>query len=534
MGICRRVALRLLAPALLASLSLVACEDEIACENAPQPSEGCFDVCSGNPRFPTCVEGQWQCPEQDPHRACESPCGAYPSAPEPCVDFCGQPEILICPGWQNELGGSERSWRCPEPQPQTCGPPAAAEWSLAIAGRDAHAIALDAAGNTFLAGTFQGTLALGNDTLVSPSQDVFVAKLDAEGSVAWARSRGESGDDSVLGLDVDAAGQALLAYARDTIDGQWLSLVKLDATGAELWRHDSDVYANSWPHDTVALDGLGNVVVTGNAVPGTSIGGMPIPGADFFVMRLDASGAPSWVKSFDANGTGMIGAIDLDDAGNVFVTGLYEGIMTFGGSGVVSVDNKESAFVMKLGALGDELWLRSYTDTFGAPSLPSVSALGGGAIVGGAFNTMLHLDDGSDVDTDNVSALVMRLTPGGDIAWTQLYQGATDHSGYETAVDAHGDIVIAADYEGDLSDLFPSGERGGSDLHLAKLDADGERLWQSWLGSPNHERVADVATGPGGRIGLLGEYSGILDLGAGPLSSDAGGLFVASFPADGH
>ena len=75
-----------------------------------------------------------------------------------------------------------------------------------------NAIALDAAGNQYITGSFSGTLELGNATLVSAGlQDIFVAKRNAAtGAWLWAVRAGGTSDDYGSGLAVDAAGNALV------------------------------------------------------------------------------------------------------------------------------------------------------------------------------------------------------------------------------------------------------------------------------------------------------------------------------------
>src|SRR5262249_25657156 len=73
-------------------------------------------------------------------------------------------------------------------------------------------VAVDAAGNTFVTGSFKsGTVAFGVTTLTNAdtgSQDVFVAKLDGAGAVLWAESFGSTLDDRGQGIAVDQSGDA--------------------------------------------------------------------------------------------------------------------------------------------------------------------------------------------------------------------------------------------------------------------------------------------------------------------------------------
>ena len=64
-------------------------------------------------------------------------------------------------------------------------------------GDQAHGIALDANGNSYVTGYFVGSATFGSTTLTSAgsSKDVFVAKYDASGNAQWAKSAGGTSTD---------------------------------------------------------------------------------------------------------------------------------------------------------------------------------------------------------------------------------------------------------------------------------------------------------------------------------------------------
>ena len=83
----------------------------------------------------------------------------------------------------------------------------------------ASRVALDAAGNSYVAGTFEGSATLGsgeaNETVLSPAgfSDIFIAKYDNEGLLVWAKPAGGRQYDISYGLAVDASGNSYLTGA---------------------------------------------------------------------------------------------------------------------------------------------------------------------------------------------------------------------------------------------------------------------------------------------------------------------------------
>src|ERR1051325_3156508 len=125
---------------------------------------------------------------------------------------------------------------------------------------DAYRVAVDASGNVFVAGYFQGRLDLGSTNLVghgyyfhgafvSTWVDIFVAKYDKNGAVLWARSAGGDGADYAVGMALDATGHCYVTGSfQDVADfggfsitntftgnSSGLFLAKYDSQGNVLW-----------------------------------------------------------------------------------------------------------------------------------------------------------------------------------------------------------------------------------------------------------------------------------------------------------
>ena len=76
---------------------------------------------------------------------------------------------------------------------------------------------------------------------------------------------------------------------------------------------------------SIAVDGLGNVYVTGASKTGTGAGT-----EDFTTIKYDVAGVEQWVSRYNGPGNGYDEAFDIavDDSGNVYVTGFSLGIGT--------------------------------------------------------------------------------------------------------------------------------------------------------------------------------------------------------------
>jgi len=79
---------------------------------------------------------------------------------------------------------------------------------------------VDGSGNIVMAGAFQGTASFGGAPLTSAGQrDILVAKYSSAGTHLWSKSFGSAADDIAYGVAVDASGNAFVTgYFQGTVD----------------------------------------------------------------------------------------------------------------------------------------------------------------------------------------------------------------------------------------------------------------------------------------------------------------------------
>src|SRR5690606_34444259 len=108
-------------------------------------------------------------------------------------------------------------------------------------------IAVDAAGNAYVTGRFDGAATFGGTVLTGYGAfDAFVVKYDPEGAVLWARHGGSDGSDQAEGIAVDAAGNAYVTgqfegtatfgtFSLTSVGSTDVFVVKYSPAGDVLW-----------------------------------------------------------------------------------------------------------------------------------------------------------------------------------------------------------------------------------------------------------------------------------------------------------
>lgn len=408
---------------------------------------------------------------------------------------------------------------------------------------DAGAVALDAQGNIYLAGTtysnpFPGTAGHG------PYTNAFVTKLDPSGTrVLYSTLIGGSNDEEALALAVDAQGNAWVTGFTESDDlptikplratpsgGRDTFLTKLAPSGAPLLQtylgEPSDDQA-----EAIALDPQGNAYLAGYAAATF--------GPEVMVKKIAASGARVSYQAFFGGATrgfargSRAGAIAVDAAGNAYVAGTTNTFVldTDGFQDqCVGLDNpiddcpSDDGFVMVLNAAGDGFLGGTILGGLESDAATGVAldADGHVYVAGTTFSDDFPTKDawqaqkrGPDSFADS---FLVKLAPlAASLRYGTYYGGAAYEEAHALTVDAAGrayltgltssaDLPVPGAIQPAIAGLCLVGstERHCYDAYVAAFDAAGDLRWGSYLGGTDDEIGNGLALGPGGDLYVAG------------------------------
>jgi len=220
-------------------------------------------------------------------------------------------------------------------------------------------------------------------------EDGYISKLDTAGNLLWAKQLATDTTLSRVypkSISVDAAGNVFIVgifegtvdfdpdvTTTHTVTTQSVNgfLLKLDALGNFVWMkrlgNDNDIIFGHYEINAVAANATGNTYVTGSFTGTVDFGSVQLISAgnsDIFIAKTDAAGNFIWAKQFGSINDAEAGStLTLDASDNVYIAGDYRGTVDFDpGSGVSNLSTRgyTDNFVLKLTSAGDFVWAKGY------------------------------------------------------------------------------------------------------------------------------------------------------------------------------
>ncbi|MGK3999170.1 hypothetical protein [Sorangium sp. So ce1024] len=414
----------------------------------------------------------------------------------------------------------------------------------------ARAIAVDSSGNSYVVGTFDGDIAVGETVLTSlGSNDIFLIKFAADGALVWAKGFGSVDAQLPSAIAVDGEGNVFFSgitagrfeLGEVSIErGMFLAMV--DSLGNPVWaRRLSGLCSLETPGvNSIVATGDNALIIAGTFCEAIDLGGDTLLSTgtrtDVFVAKLrasDGSGAAtsgSWGKVFGDAERQYGRRVALDNEGRIVLVGEYRGSVDFG-LGSLRAAEGQDIFVARFesdGTASSQRRVGGTGDDFvGGVALDSV----GGVLLSGSFDGSIDVGggrfDAADRDRDG---FLLKMTSGGGYQWSLWMSGEGHQLGQNVAIGSDGDVYVQGEFEGTVkfgsAELISADEHGS--LFVARLSRVGQLSWSRKIDGFSDRRWAGMALTSSGEPVLLGSFSGIVELGASTLTTNGGSdVFLA-------
>lgn len=317
-------------------------------------------------------------------------------------------------------------------------------------------------------------------------------------------------------------------------------------------------------HESVAAatsDSAGNVYITGTFW-GTLPMGMeqplrsilPVdlsklaPPTDIFVSKLDNSGLVLWSRSYGDGERQWATATTTDNEGGIYIAGGFAGTLRFGKTVLTAPVSGNHAFVAKLRSCdGTPEWAISLGNLAVPDSGQTVTALlhtrRNGLTIVGNFTGTISGRGFSAVSAGSRDIFLLNLSEDSGYRWFNHFGGASNEIPVAAATSPDGKIILSGYYGKAFTFGTKNGlpanvlrDPGSGNIFLAAFSPSGEHIFSKSFGDHRRQELRSMSVSDDGKIVITGPFSGTIDFGLGPLTSesnifdfDSSTLYVAAF-----
>ncbi|MHC4660641.1 MAG: hypothetical protein ACYS8W_03030 [Planctomycetota bacterium] len=387
-------------------------------------------------------------------------------------------------------------------------------------------------GSTVMTGIFEGTVTFGNsaeggseiDLISAGVYDIFVAKYNSDGTLAWAKKAGGDSYDGGYGISALSDGSAIV-------------------TG--------------WFETTATF---GNATEGGSEIDLTSAGT-----SDIFIAKYNSDGTLAWAKKA-GGGSGDDGrALSTFSDGSAVVTGIFASVpATFGnaveGGNETDLTSAGSCdiFIAKYNPNGTLAWAKraggeSHDYGFGVSTLSDGSSIVTGSfLLTATFGNSAEGGNQVDFTADGIYSdmFVAKYNSNGTLAWAKHAVGGSTDSGQDITTLLDGSAIVTGNFGGSGATFGNAAEGGNEifltssgtdDIFIAKYNSDGTLAWAKRAGGGSMDTGLAISALSGGSTYTTGWFSSTATFGnstegGSQIDLTAAGqadIFVAKYNADG-
>ncbi|MBT5100051.1 MAG: hypothetical protein HOM26_06280 [Polaribacter sp.] len=338
--------------------------------------------------------------------------------------------------------------------------------------------------------------------------DFWILKLDAENNIQWSKTFGGLEDDRGNDiLQTKDGGFAILGYSTSSnldvpgnAGSQDFWMIKLDANGTISWSKtfgylgaDFGTTLLQTADNSYLITGVLDVTASGGQ--GNSRNSQRHAGGDIWAIKLSENGDLQWSKYFGGSFTDApFGIVETEDH-NFIIAGSSD-------SADVDISNNNGSYdfwVLKITSNGSLLWERS----FGGSEIDEARAItatndGNFIIVGDTRS--------ADKDVSNnhgaADVWIIKMNTDGNLIWEKTIGGSSFDVARSVARAQDNGFIISGSSRS-LNEGFTN--QGQNDALLLKIDAEGNLVWKQTIGGDEIDYFYDAVQLNNASIIAVGE-----------------------------
>jgi hypothetical protein len=373
---------------------------------------------------------------------------------------------------------------------------------------------------------------------------------DAQGlEHRWSQYYGDPDNQLCRAVATDADGNIIIAGefmtwinfgggAMLSAGGYDIFLAKFDSDGHHLWsQHFGD--AASQFVSGLAVTSSGDILLCGSFQGAVNFGGSTHTSAgdeDAYVAKFTPGGVLIWSGGFGDVSEQVCRTVAAGSGNVTYVTGYFAGTIDLGGGPLTSAGDNDIWLAALDGSNGGHIWSKRFGDA--SPQIGwGLDAAPSGIVITGLAQGSVNFGGGSLTSAGNYDLFLAKFSAAGVHMWSHLYGDASSQNGVAVRIDdLTGEIRLVGQFSGSI-DLGggPLVSSGLSNICLARLTSTGAHVWSRRFGGTQSTYPRGIDVTPEGIIAMTGFFNGTADFGGGVLTS-AGDMdiFVATYDDDGN
>jgi hypothetical protein len=297
-----------------------------------------------------------------------------------------------------------------------------------------------------------------------------------------------------------------------------------------VWAHPQG-YTDNLQLAATGTTSNGDVIVAGAFVGAVNFGGTTLHSTatnwDIFIAKYSGvDGSHVWSIPYGGMGPEHASSVVVDQAGDVYVSGYWNGTGNYGGSDTTSVGGDDFFIAKYSGSDGTYLW-GLHGGSTGNESAPGIAVDSNGLYTCGTFAQTINLGGGNLVSAGANDIFLASFNPtNGNHRWSERFGSTvtTSNDSCTSLIAAGGNLYMTGSFASPLA--IGGGTlttQGSSDIYVGKYDgATGSHVWSRPYGGVGLDTPSSQLA-IGSDLFVTGRFQQTINYSGGASISSAGG-----------
>lgn len=284
--------------------------------------------------------------------------------------------------------------------------------------------------------------------------------------------------------------------------------------------------------------------VKGNSTFGTGGGAVTLityGDRDIYICKYDSLGDFIWARRYGGLYSDYGLGIATDTNSNIYITGYYTDSAQFESNNIIG-NGGQDIFIAKINELGSLVWVRSIGGTSNEYANALAVDQEGNSYITGVFNGSVVFGSSTLTSSGSIDFFISKFDTYGNCIWGKRAGNSLNDEGKSIVVNESGtEVYVCGYYNNNVTfGTIALNGFGGNDIFIAKYDTSGTCTWAQRAGSSSHEFASALALDKMGNVFVTGNYIAPVNFGttATPLiiatSSGSQDVFIAKYDVVGN